>query len=688
MKGKKLNLQKSAGILCALACTVQLHAQGVAYEWARNMGGGGVEYGNAITTDATGNVYIAGYFTGTGDFNPGTGTLNMTSAGAEDIFVTKLDASGQLVWAKQLGGTESDQCFGIAVDAQGNVYTTGYFRGTADFDPGAGNFNLSAFSAMGPDIFVSKLDSSGNFKWAKQMGGNTWDQATGIQVDAWGNVYTTGYFQTTADFDPGTTTANLTTTGGFDIFVSKLDSAGNYLWARNMGGPIADFSNALAVDEDGSVYTTGIFQGTGDFNPGAGTANITAMGSYEVFVSKLDSAGNYVWAKGMGGSGIDWGYGIAVDQMHNVYTVGTFDGTADFDPGTGTSNLTSFGSSDVFVSKLDASGNFAWVRQLGGTANDLATAVTLDRAGNPVLCGYFNGSADFDPGTGTTSLTAAGADDIFACKISSAGALKWVKQSGGLSNDYSFSIKADPSGNIYTSGLFNGIADFDPGPGTASLNSDMGGHVFAQKLFCTDTTSSMVTATACGSYTYNGTTYTAGGNYLHRYPNALGCDSTVTLQLTINTITPATITRTGNVLSTAATYASYQWFRNNSSIAGATANTYTVTQNGNYTVAVSASNGCKDTSGVTAVDDITGISGQELLAAQISIYPNPAADRIHIQAPRGLQVTLMSMEGRVLLQEKETTTLAIGSLANGTYWLKFSNKEGRFIKLIPVVKNQ
>ncbi len=675
-------------MLCTLACSLQLQAQGVSFEWARNLGGGGVEYGNAITTDAAGNVYVAGYFTGTGDFNPGTGTLNMTAAGAEDIFVTKLSPSGQLIWARQMGGTESDQCFGIAVDAMGNVYTTGYFRGTADFDPGTANFNLTTVSAMGPDVFVSKLDSSGNFKWARQLGGVAWDQATGIQTDAWGNVYTTGYFQSTADFDPGTNTANLTTTGGFDIFVSKLDSAGNYLWARNMGGPIADFSNGLAVDESGSVYTTGIFQNTGDFDPGAGTASLTSNGGYEVFVSKLDSTGAYQWAKGMGGSSTDWGYGITVDASDNVYTVGFFEGTADFDPGAGASNLTSFGGSDAFISKLDASGNFVWAKQLGGSASDLATAITTDKAGNPVLCGYFNGTADFDPGAGTTNLTSAGADDIFTCKINSNGTLRWVKQTGGLSNDYSFSIKADRSGNIYTSGLFNGIADFDPGAGTANLNSDMGGHVFAQKLFCTDTTSSTLTEVACGSYTYNGLTYTTSGNYTHRYSNALGCDSTVTLQLTINTITPATISRAGNVLSTANTYTSYQWLRNNSSITGATTNTYTVTQNGDYKVAVTAANGCKDTSDVLAVSDITGINGVDQLAAQISIYPNPATDRIHIQAPQGVQVTLMSTEGRVLHLEKNATTLSISALATGTYWLKFSDKDGHFIKLSPIVKNR
>ncbi len=688
MKGKILNFKRSTGILCALLCTLQLHAQGVSFEWARNMGGGGVEYGNAITTDAAGNVYVVGYFTGTGDFNPGTGTQNMTSAGAEDVFVTKLSPSGQLIWARQFGGTESDQGFGVAVDAMGNVYSTGYFRGTADFDPGSGTSNLTAFSTMEPDIFVSKLDSSGNFKWARQLGGFAWDQGTGIQVDALGNVYTSGYFQGTADFDPGTGTASLVTTGGFDIFVSKLDSAGNYIWARKMGGPSSDFGNSLAIDDAGNAYTTGIYQGTGDFDPGAGTANLTSTGNYEVFVSKLDSSGNYVWAKSMGGTGVDWGYGIAVDKLHNVYTVGSFESTADFDPGTGTTNLSSFGGSDAFLSKLNPSGDLVWAKQFGGNANDYATAVTTDKAGNAILTGYFNATADFDPGAGTTNLTSAGADDIFACKITAAGALRWVKQAGGFSNDYSFAIKADNSGNIYTAGMFNGIADFDPGPGTVTLNSDVGGHVFAQKLFCTDTTSSTLTASACSSYSYNGHTYTTSGNYPNKFVNASGCDSTVLLQLTINTIAPATISRTANVLSVAATYSSYQWIRNNSNIPGATANTYTVTQNGDYKVAVTTANGCKDTSAAFTVSDITAINELDKLAAQISIYPNPVTDKIYIQAPAGLHTTLMTVEGRVLQQGKNATTIATGNLARGTYWLKFTDKEGRFIKVMPIVKNQ
>jgi hypothetical protein len=199
--------------------------------------------------------------------------------------LTALAGDGDFVWAKQMGGTDYDVGQGIAVDMAGNVYTTGYFQGTADFDPGPGSFNLT--STGNEDIFVSKLDSAGNLVWAKQMGGTSGDAGQDIAVDAAGNVYTTGFFYSTVDFDPGPGTFNLTSTGDTDIFVSKLDSAGNFVWAKQMGGTDPDAGYDIAVDAAGNVYTTGYFWGTADFDPGPGSFNLTSAGFSDIFVSKL-----------------------------------------------------------------------------------------------------------------------------------------------------------------------------------------------------------------------------------------------------------------------------------------------------------------------------------------------------------------------------------------------------------------
>jgi hypothetical protein len=369
-------MKTTKNTLIALLITVGLNAQTL--DWAKSFGGS-LDYdeGSSITVDASGNVYSTGYFRGTVDFDPGAGTANHTSVGLEDIFVQKLDPSGNFIWAITIGGSSFDRGYSITVDALGNVYTIGHFRGTVDFDQGAGIANLT--SVGNEDIFVQKLDASGNFIWAKSFGASDEDEGSSITVDASGNVYSSGYFRGTVDFDPGAGTANLTSAGDWDIFVQKLDASGNFIWAKSFGGISTDFGVAITVDASGNVYTTGRFSETVDFDPGAGTANLTSAAYYDVFVQKLDASGNFIWVKSFGGSYSDGGNSITVDASGNVYTIGFFIDTVDFDPGVGTANLTSSeGTYDTFVQKLDASGNFIWAHSFGGISTDYGNAITVD----------------------------------------------------------------------------------------------------------------------------------------------------------------------------------------------------------------------------------------------------------------------------------------------------------------------
>lgn len=315
-----------------------------AFGWANHVGGVNDECGRSIALDAGGNVYVAGTFSATADFDPGPGTFNLTPVGGTNVFVTKFSSAGALLWAKNFSGGNFDSRCQIAIDTAGNVLVTGGFSGAADFNPRAGAYPLA--SAGGDDIFISKLDSAGNLIWARSLGGPKDDYGLGIAVDSGGNVYTTGSFQDTADFDPGNDTFNLTSSYGSqyaDIFISKLNAAGNFVWAKQMGGYLDDYGNSIAIGSDGSVYTTGSFQYTADFNPGPDEYYLTCEGNYnyaDVFVSKLDSEGNFVWARQMGGPEFDCGNSLAVDGHGSVYTTGYFRETADFDPGSGTFNLT------------------------------------------------------------------------------------------------------------------------------------------------------------------------------------------------------------------------------------------------------------------------------------------------------------------------------------------------------------
>ncbi len=461
-------------------------------------------YPLSTAVDAIGNVYTSGFFTGTVDFDPGSGTQTLTSAGSNDIFVSKLDASGAYVWAKSFGSTGNDNSTGITVDGTGNVFTTGQFVGTVDFDPGSGTQNLT--SASGANVFISKLDANGTYVWAKSFGASS---ANGIAVDGSGAIYTTGYFSNTVDFDPGSGTQNLTCAGGTDIFVSKLDASGSYVWAKRLGGSSTGFEvgSSIAVDSSNNVFTTGYFSGTADFDPGVSTQNLVSAGTEDIFVSKLDASGAYIWAKSFGGTSADHGNGISVDAAGNVYTTGYYQGTIDFDPGPGTQSQTSAGGADIFVSKLDASGAYVWGKSLGGTITDVAAGISVDGNGAVYTTGFLSGTADFDPGSGTQNLTSTSVYDIFVSKLDSNGAYVWAKNFGSTAYDEGTGIAIDGRGGVYTTGYFNGTVDFDPSASTANLSSGSVQGGFIQKLSqCSGAAIASVSASATQS------TQPIGGN--------------------------------------------------------------------------------------------------------------------------------------------------------------------------------
>ena len=390
------------------------------FVWAKSMGVSGRYTDSGISIDASGSVYITGSFEDSADFDPGAGSYILTSAGDNDIFISKLDTNGNFVWAKSMGGASSEAVNGIIIDSSDSIYTTGTFGDTADFDPGVGTANLT-----GGGIFISKLDNNGSFVWAKSFGGTSGGgRSTDIAVDSNSNIYTTGTFEGTVDFDPGTGIVELTSEGGLNIFVSKLDISGSFVWAKSMGQTSwgGSQSEGIAVDSDGDVYTTGEFMGTADFDPGMGTFNLTCIFYYDIFVSKLDSSGDFVWAKSMGGMDFDYGRDISLDSSGNVYTMGSFERgytvpASDFDPGPGTYSLISAGYFDIFVSKLDSSGDFVWAKRMGGTSSDGGAGIAMDSRGNVYTTGYFQGTADFDPGIGTYFLISAGSVDIFISKL-------------------------------------------------------------------------------------------------------------------------------------------------------------------------------------------------------------------------------------------------------------------------------
>ena len=395
------------------------------FQWARTWGGEERDVGYGMAVDGSGGVYVAGEFeSATLDFDPGPGSDQHTSNGMTDAFLSKFDSNGEFQWARTWGGGELDEALAVTVDGSGNVYVTGAFCGTVDFDPGDG---IEQYASNGEhDVFVSRFGSDGEFRWARTWGsiaiGGLGDRGQGVAAHGFGNVWVTGYFEETVDFDPSAGIDEHTSSGRSDVFLSMFDSEGEYQWARTWGGGSDEWGNAVAADGLGGIYTMGFFEATVDFDPGPGTEELISNGGVDVFLSKLDSAGDFLWARTWGGDSKDIGEAVATDSFGNIYVTGAFNHTVDLDPGPGTDEHTDHGEGDVFLSKFDSSGEFLWARSWGGDGGmyvdeDSGEGVAADALGNAYVTGYYYDAVDFDPGPGAEYHFSNGNTDIFVSKF-------------------------------------------------------------------------------------------------------------------------------------------------------------------------------------------------------------------------------------------------------------------------------
>lgn len=577
---------------------IETHAQ--TFAWARGISTiGSAIYTSRPAIDDSGNVYLAGQFSGTADLDPGPGVANYTSLIAGSMFILKLNANGDFVWVKTFSPTGAGASAGTAlgVDRSGNVVIGGYFSGTVDFDPGAGTLSTTAIGST--DAYLLKLSANGSLIWLRQLGGTSTEGVLWLTIDDQDNILATGHFNGTADFDGTALVSNLTSAGGADIFVIKLNNAGDLRWAKRMGGLTDDWGYGICTDKNGNVYTTGQFFNTVDFDPGPGTFNLVTSPYYrDIFVSKLDSAGNFRWAGQMGDPTTDdIGYGIAVDAAGNMYTTGSFGGVSDFDPGTGTSYLTASGGTfDGYISKFDSTGAFVWVKQIGGSAgSDGGRSITLDTFGNIYSIGSFNGTVDLDPGTGINNLVAASTQyDAYISKLDAGGNFVWAGQVGGTGSDPGYAISLDKQGTIYTSGVFQGTADLDPCTTVDTLNGSILG-MYVNKIY------------QCLPYTPSITIVVSDSGSTSGYPD------------TLSAIVAA---GTGPV--------TYQWYVNGTAIAGATSSVYIL----NYadvdtvTCSITVSDTCANASSAVSNGIVLSILSEGVATVTgnlqgLALYPNP-----------------------------------------------------------------
>lgn len=449
---KKFWLSSLYFLACGLLCAVPA----LSWEWAYRAGGTHY-YGDEstdIATDGAGNFYVTGRYAQSISF--GTYTLSSVES-STDIFVAKADSLGNWIWAVSAGGYGSDVGYAIFVDSAGNSYITGLFRQSASFGGTILNSNNSG------DCFIAKLNTNGSWLWAKQTtgySGTGWD----ICTDSSGNCYVAGQYYNTAITIGNTTLPN---SGNNDIFVAKADAAGNWQWAVRAGGASSDAPSSICLGGDGNLVISGGFYST---SLAFGTTTLPNAGNDDIFIAKLDTSGNWIWAVSAAGTGRGRSNEIISDSAGNLYATGFFIGSSTF----GTTTLTSAGADDAWVAKLDATGNWIWVAQAGGTSDDCGNSIARDGAGNLYIAGYFLGTTHY----GNQTFSAGSDYDAVVARLDEDGSWNGANSGGGLGTDWGAAIAADAAGRCFTTGWFEEDANF----GFTSLTSVGGTDIFVARL--------------------------------------------------------------------------------------------------------------------------------------------------------------------------------------------------------------
>jgi Beta-propeller repeat len=397
----------------------------------QQIGGSAYDYGKNIAFDNLGNLYVLGTFSLSINIS---GTLLNSTGFISDIFIAKYNTLGQLLWAVKGGGSNDDFAESIAIDNAGKIIVTGIFYNST-------TFGFDTFSSSGSaDIFVVKYNSDGTVVWGKGFGGTDDDRVNYISVDNSNNIYFTGFFWGTMNFQSVT---SITSSGNNDIFYAKLDANGNVAWAKRFGGTLYDYANSLIADASGNVYLTGSYVGS----VAQGTITLTGAGSNShFFIAKAGSDGNLLWAKkGDGAVSFATGRDVLFDNSGNITVMGDFTGSTTFDSfvlsGSGS------GGSEVFFAKYNNSGVIQSLSKFGSNNTAFPKSMTKDESGNFFITGFYSGTFQ----VGSRSFVSA-SSNIFVIKLNSNG-IPLELQCGGVATPNDIAVKKD--GSVYITGEFS-----------------------------------------------------------------------------------------------------------------------------------------------------------------------------------------------------------------------------------------
>lgn len=657
------------------------------WAWGKTLGGPGMDHAFDIETDNQGNIYHCGGARAI-DYDPGPDSAFLNPVG--ELYISKLDNDGNFIWLKGFSNVSvylGDSHLAINKNGNQDMLVYGSFGGQMDADPDP----ATQYILTGPGMFIVKLDSAGNFLWAKSFVGNL-NNVTSAVFDFSGNgdIYATGrtyYWQNDMDPDPVDTFYVQAST-----FVLKLDSAGDFEWAYGT----AVRTNDITTDSTSSIYIAGDYNVTADFDPDTSVVyNLPATTQFssmtDMFIWKLTSNGQFVWVKSFTSPNINtYPQAIEFDPLGNIYMVGIMRDSVNFDPGLSdfkivvTSSVSNAGW--PFVVKMDVNGNFIWAKVFESHVSSVANAIGIDTYLHTgiFVSGIFSGDIDLDPGAGTFMKNGF-YEEIFIVKLDNAGSFVWGGSAGNSTRDIAWDMETDTIGIPIIVGSHYSSIIF--GPDTLS-NVDVGtGDILIAKIACS--TFSSIQVNACNSYTMpgSGNIVLVSGIYKDTLYNMLGCDSIIEIHLTINTV-DTSVLQNGLQLIANTGNAAYQWLdcsNGFSLLTGEVNQAYYVGASGSYAVEITEGT-CIDTSSCYDIL-ITGVDVFEPL--NVDVHPNPAQQEINFKTgDQGkYELSIYDLTGRKIHYQVFSVSINFDThlLANGMYVYELRNnidriKKGRFVK--------
>lgn len=394
--------------------------------WARHCGSDSEDRAYAVSSDSLGNIVIAGSFSSTMNI----GNTTITSNGGTDVFISKYNPKGELLWSKKAGGVNNDVAKSLAIDKLGNIYITGQYTGNATFD------TVKVTGTSDYNIFLAKYTKDGSIVWIQTMGSDAYDHGNSLALDRFDNLYLAGDIAGRTQFSDTVVFSR----GSWDSFIAKYTVDGQLQWVRVDGGNEWDESISITCDTSGNVYSTGVVEGSATFS----STTVRSIGSTDIFVAKYDSTGSMQWVKNFGSIYEDKGTGICYDYNGNIYVAGSFSGISIFD----TLRATSKGQLDICLAKISTDGNVIWVKSAGGNLDDEPLSVCYDTTNTISITGYFNTKAVFS----TDTIVSQGKSDIFIAAYSLLGDLHSIRREGSDSADRAQSIIVTPDNHTHVAG--------------------------------------------------------------------------------------------------------------------------------------------------------------------------------------------------------------------------------------------